>query len=402
MTLSVPDITTLRARGTMKWTAYGPDVLPLWVAETDFDTCPAVLSAVREATDREYLGYPAAGDRSLEEALAAFSADRYGWAVDPAWVVPVPDVVSGIVSVVDALTAPGSTIVVPLPAYPPFQKVPGATRRPASYIPLATDGVDPATGGVRHRLDLEALERAFTATDNPAGVGCLILANPFNPLGHPFSAEELREVTELAARHHVRVISDEIHAPVVLDGAHVPTATVSDTAREVTVTVTATSKGWNTAGLKCAQIIASTAADAAVLTHLGNVVTREPSTLGAVAATAAYTDGVDWLDEEVETLRENVAYLRERLPRVLPGVRLTTLRATFLAWLDLRDVDRLRGADGTVRDPAAVIRRCAGVALNEGTAFGPTGAGCARLNFGTSREILAEALDRVEGADLRA
>ena len=198
------------------------------------------------------------------------------------------------------------------------------------------------------------------------------------------------------------MISDEIHAPVVLDGTHVPTATVSDTAREVTVTVTATSKGWNTAGLKCAQIIASTAADAAVLTHLGNVVTREPSTLGTVAATAAYTDGVDWLDEEVETLRENVAYLRERLPRVLPGVRLTTLRATFLAWLDLRDVDRLRGADGTVRDPAAVIRRCAGVALNEGTTFGPTGAGCARLNFGTSREILAEALDRVEGADLRA
>lgn len=394
--LTFPDLDTLRSRRTMKWTAFEPDVLPLWVAETDFETCPAVAEAVQDAVQREYFGYPEAGGAStLAEALAGFSAARHGWQIDPASVVVVPDVVKGIIVAIDNLTAAGSGIVIPLPAYPPFQKVPAATRRPATYVPMGTGDNGEAV------FDLEALERAFTSTDNPSGVGSFILCNPFNPLGRAFTAEELREVSELAAKHNVRVISDEIHAPLVFSGNHVPTATVSDTAAGNTVTVTATSKGWNTAGLKCAQIITTSPEDTRDLRRLSNLVTGEASTIGLAAATAAYTRGVDWLEEEVSYLEANWRHLEQRLPEVLPGICLPKEEATFLAWLDVSEVDRLRDQDGTVTAPAKRLRELARVGFNEGTDFGPTGAGFVRLNFGTSREILDETLDRIASADLR-
>lgn len=398
MALTFPDLDTLRARRTMKWTAYEPDVLPLWVAETDFDTCPAVAAAARDAVDREYFGYPelGAGSRHLAEALASFSEARHGWTVDPATVTVVPDVVKGIIVAIDNLTAPGSSIVIPLPAYPPFQKVPAATRRPATYIPMANGAGGEAV------FDIDALEQAFTSTDNPNGVGSLILCNPFNPLGRAFTAEELREVTDLAARHNVRVISDEIHAPLVFSGSHVPTSTVSETAAQTTVTVTATSKGWNTAGLKCAQIITTNKEDTREIGRLSNLVTGEASTIGLAAATAAYTDGLDWLSEEVDYLADNWRHLTTRLPEVLPGIRLPKEEATFLAWLDVSGVDRLRDAEGNVSAPARRLRTLARVGLNEGTDFGPTGAGHVRLNFGTSRELLDTALDRIAEADLRS
>lgn len=394
--LTFPDLDTLRNRRTMKWTAFEPDVLPLWVAETDFDTCPAVAEAVQDAVQREYFGYPEAGGAStLAEALAGFSAVRHGWQIDPASVVIVPDVVKGVIVAIDNLTAAGSGIVIPLPAYPPFQKVPAATRRPATYVPMGTGENGEAV------FDLEALERAFTSTDNPNGVGSFILCNPFNPLGRAFTAEELREVSELAAKHNVRVISDEIHAPLVFSGNHVPTATVSDTAAANTVTVTATSKGWNTAGLKCAQIITTSPEDTRDLRRLSNLVTGEASTIGLAAATAAYTRGVEWLEEEVSYLEANWRHLEQRLPEVLPGIRLPKEEATFLAWLDVSDVDRLRDQDGTVTAPAKRLRELARVGFNEGTDFGPTGAGFIRLNFGTSRDILDKTLDRIAAADLR-
>ncbi|MGP5082538.1 MalY/PatB family protein [Corynebacterium variabile] len=392
MALTFPSLDTLRTRGTMKWTKYDPDVLPLWVAETDFETCPAVAAAVKDAVDREYFGYPEMGaaSRELAEALASFSRARHGWTIDPANVTYCPDVVKGVMVAIEALTEEGSTIVIPMPAYPPFQKMPQATRRPAVYVPMGGNG-----------FDLEALEQAFSSESNPHGVGSMILCNPFNPLGRAFTAEELSAVVDLAAAHHVRVISDEIHAPLVYSGNHVPTATVSETAAANTVTVTATSKGWNTAGLKCAQIIASNAEDAKIIGRLSNLLTGEASTIGLKAATAAYTEGYDWLVEEVDHLAANWAHLEKRLPEVLPGIRLPQQEATFLAWLDLSGVRRLRDENGTVTRPAERLRTLAKVAFNEGTDFGPVGAGHARLNFGTSRAILDEALDRIAAADLR-
>lgn len=374
--VTFPSLEQLRARGTVKWTAFDADVLPLWVAESDATTCPAVSSAIREACEREQFGYLSQDISALTTAAADFFDRRYSWRPKAENIFAVADVVRGVTLAVEHFTRPGSAIVVPTPAYMPFFQVGHALGRETVCIPTLADGPDMA-----------ALERAFAD-----GVGCLILCNPNNPLGFTYSSDKLREITDLAARYGVRVISDEIHGPVVLDGQHIPTASVSETAAAVTITATATSKGWNTAGLKCAQIIFNDE-DAAKWQELPFIVREGASILGVAAATAAYRDGVNWLDNFVEILRQNRETLRVRLAEIAPQARFTPPGASFLAWLDLTDVPGIDTAD-----PAAWLVKNAKIALNPGFAFGEGGAGHVRLNFATSPEILSEALDRFAAA----
>lgn len=382
--VTFPDIPTLRDRGTLKWTAYPDDVLPLWVAESDAATCPAVIDAVRAAVDREYFGYPRRSVADLAEATADWYADRYGWRPDADRIHPVADVVRGVTLAVRYLTRPDSPVVLPVPAYMPFFEVGPAADRELVHVPTLSDGPDPA-----------AVEGAFRN-----GAGSLILCNPNNPLGFTFTADKLRELADIAAKYDARIISDEIHAPVVLDGRHVPAASVSGTAERVTVTVTATSKGWNTAGLKCAQMILSESDDAA-WRKLAHVIKEGVSTLGMVAATAAYRDGGPWLDNFNDVLRANLDTLERRLPEVAPGAVLRRPEASYLAWIDFRGVDGVGGVgdgSGEPMEPQKWLLEKAKVALNPGPAFGEGGAGHVRLNFGTSPEILDAALDRIGAA----
>lgn len=374
--VTFPSLDELRNRGTVKWTAYSPDVLPLWVAESDATTCPAVSTAIHEACEREQFGYLSQDISALTTATADFSAARYGWRPNPDNIFAVADVVRGVTLAVERFTRPDSAIVVPTPAYMPFFQVGPALGRETVCIPTLADGPD-----------LGALERAFAD-----GAGCLILCNPNNPLGFTYSADKLREITDLAARFGARVISDEIHGPVVLDGTHTPTASVSDTAAAVTIAVTATSKGWNTAGLKCAQIIFNDE-DAKTWRKLPFIVREGASILGVAAATAAYRDGVPWLDNFVDVLRTNRETLRTRLSTIAPQARFNPPQASFLARLDLGDVPGIDKGD-----PAAWLMENAKIALNPGFAFGEGGAGHVRLNFATSPEILGEALDRFDAA----
>ena len=382
--VTFPDIPTLRDRGTLKWTAYPDDVLPLWVAESDAATCPAVIDAVRAAVDREYFGYPRRSVADLAEATADWYADRYGWRPDADRIHPVADVVRGVTLAVRYLTRPDSPVVLPVPAYMPLLEVGPAADRELVHVPTLSDGPDPA-----------AVEEAFRN-----GAGSLILCNPNNPLGFTFTADKLRELADIAAKYDARIISDEIHAPVVLDGRHVPAASVSGTAERVTVTVTATSKGWNTAGLKCAQMILSESDDAA-WRKLAHVIKEGVSTLGMVAATAAYRDGGPWLDNFNDVLRANLDTLERRLPEVAPGAVLRRPEASYLAWIDFRGVDGVGGVgdgSGEPMEPQKWLLENAKVALNPGPAFGEGGAGHVRLNFGTSPEILDAALDRIGAA----
>lgn len=379
--VTFPGIGTLRARGTLKWTTYPDDVLPLWVAESDAATCPAVLDAVREAVEREYFGYPPRSVADLAGATSDWYADRYGWRPDPGRIHPVADVVRGVTLAVQHLTRPDSPIVLPVPAYMPFFEVGPAAGRSIVEVPTLPDGPDPA-----------AVDAAFAD-----GAGSLILCNPNNPLGFTYSPERIRELADIAAKHGARIISDEIHAPVVLSGAHVPAASVSETAEAVTVTVTATSKGWNTAGLKCAQVLLNEDDDAA-WRALPHVVTEGVSTLGMVAATAAYRRGGEWLDGFRDALRANLDVLERRLPEVAPGARMTRPSASYLAWIDFRGVEGLVDADGTPVEPQKWLLDNAKVALNPGPAFGAGGEGHVRLNFATSPEILGAALDRIGAA----
>lgn len=381
--IHVPDEATLRRRGTMKWTVYPEDVLPAWVAESDFSTCTVVHDAIRRAVEDEYFGYERR-DGAPQKAFAEFQKARFGWDVDPSWVRLVPDVVKGVAVAIDELTEPGSPIVITTPSYFPFFDVPGATKRPATFVPMVRNQ---GPEGEEWGYDYAALDRAFEHA------GSMIVCNPYNPLGRAFRPNELQRLVELADKHGVRLISDEIHAPVVYSPArHTPTASISDLAAKVTVTVTATSKGWNTAGLHCAQMVFTNPADRETMAQVHPLRTGASSTLGQVSMMAAYLEGREWLDAELDYLSGNLDLLEERLPKVLPGVRFERPEASFLLWVDLRNVP------GLETKPAAKILNRAKVAFSEGTSFGDEGEGHVRINFATSREILGEILDRLEAA----
>lgn len=371
------DLKTLRARGTRKWTQFEDDVLPLWVAESDFPTAEPVKSAIQDAVDREMFGYTPA-HHTLGDSLSRFYSEQYGWTPNPEHIFPVADVVRGMLLGIQYFTKPGSPVIVPVPSYPPFLELPETAGREMVEV------------GAKDGLDLMEIEAAFKN-----GAGSILLAAPNNPWGYTFDEEELVQITNIADKYGARVLVDEIHAPIVYEGKHHCAANVSDTAANVCITVTATSKAWNVAGLKCAQMVFSNEKDVDTWKNLTGVAKDGTGTLGIVAAQACYDHGKEALDDQLKTLKANRDHLIENLPEAVPGIQFTKPEATYLMFLDF---------SGTVIEdekPATWIRREAKVALNEGVTFGPGGAHHARLNFATSPEILSEALDRISTAIVR-
>jgi len=368
----------LRRAGSVKWT-YGADgELPAWVAEMDARPSRAIQDAVREAVERGTFGYPPLDTRpaGLPQALAAFARDRYGWSVDEDLVVPCGDVMSGVRFAVETLCEP-APVVVPVPSYRPLLDVVGLTGR--RLVPV------PALDGDR-RLDVAAIDAAFTA-----GARTLLLCSPHNPLGRVWTRPELEALRDVVLRHGARVVSDEIHAPLVLPGArHIPYALLEGTAEHVT-TVTSASKAWNIPGLKCAQIVTGTPADRDALAAAPHVANHGLGSLGIAATVAAYTTGRPWLDAVVAELARRREELAALLADRLPHVRWTPPEGTYLAWLEV---------PGNI-DPA-VRARAGGVLVSQGPEFGAEfGAGFApftRLVFATSAERLRRIVDRLAGA----
>lgn len=371
----------LRARKTIKWNQFGPEVLPLWIAEMDFPTAPTVLDAVRACVADEEFGYPAFGADTLPSATAQWCQRRYGWPVHPEWVRVVPDVLKGMEVVINFLTRPQSPVVLPVPAYMPFFDILQITGRQRVEVVMVQDDSG------RYRLDLDALDAAFAS-----GAGSLILCNPNNPLGTAFTADELRAIVDVAAGHGARVIADEIHGPLVYDRPHVAAASVSDAAAHTVVTLTSASKGWNLPGLMCAQVILSNPADADAFDRINMLHKMGASTVGIRANIAAYTRGAAWLDELLPYLRANRDHLAHALPHLVPGLRVTTPQATYLAWIDFRALN-------LPSEPAEYLLANARVALSPGVPFGATAArGFARLNFATTRVILDRAIEAIAAA----
>jgi cystathionine beta-lyase len=381
MTASFDDVSVdrLRRRRTVKWTLYGPDVLAAWVAEMDFDVAPAVRAAIVDAVDREDFGYVEADLGALTSACAAFIETQYGWVVPPARIFPVADVLSAISTGLDVFVEPGSGVVVPTPAYPPFFEVVELTGRPVVESPMI---------GASHRdaLDLDSIDAALAA-----GARAVLLCSPHNPTGRVFTTEELVALAAIVDRHGARVVADEVHAPLVYAGHHhVPYATVSDAAAAHTLTVTSASKAFNLAGLKCAQVVASNHADAARWRELRVFEVAGPTPIGIAASVAAYRDAGTWLRDLVTYLDGNRRYLAELLAANLPAISHRSPESTFLSWLDCSGL----GLD----DPARFFLDHARVAVSDGPPFGT---GCdqhVRLNFATSRALLEQIVVAMGGA----
>ena len=362
----------------MKWRTYPADVLPLWVAEMDVPLAEPVVRAVTEAMELGDTGYPAG--TAYAEALAAFAAERWGWhglAVERTAVVP--DVMLGVVEMLKLVTGPGDPVVVNPPVYPPFFQFVAHMDRRITEAPLGADG----------RLDLGALEDAYRRATAGGGRAAHLLCSPHNPTGTVHTAGELSAVAALAERYGVRVVVDEIHAPLTADGVgFVPYLSVPGA--ESGLSVMSASKGWNLAGLKAALAIAGPGA-AADLALLPEEVGHGPSHVGILAHTAALRDGTAWLDALLAGLDDNRRLLAALLAEHLPEVSCRPGEATYLAWLDCR-------ALGLGDDPAEVFLERGRVAVSSGLGFGTGGTGHVRLNLATSPEILTEGVRRMAAA----
>lgn len=386
--LEVLTLEELRGRTSMKWRMYPSDVLPLWVAEMDVPLAPAIQDVLHHAIATGDTGYPSG--HGYAEALAGFAARRWGWTgLDTGRTAVVPDVMMGVVEALRLVSEPGDTVVVCSPVYPPFYAFVTHAGRRIVEAPLGADG----------RLDLDTLE---TALRQRAKV--LLLSSPHNPTGVVHTRAELSAVAGLASRYGVRVISDEIHAPLVLGGAaFTPYLHISGS--ENSFALFSASKGWNLAGLKAALLVAGPEAGAD-LARLPEEVSHGPSHLGVLAHTAAFDDGSAWLDDLLAGLERNRELLTEIIAEQLPGLTLIRPEATYLAWLDCRalgiPVTDRPGVVSELDGPARMFLDRARVALSSGHVFGTGGAGFVRLNFATSPAILREALRRMRDAISRS
>lgn len=368
----------LRRRTSMKWRTYPQDVLPLWVAEMDVPLAEPVAQAVRDAVALGDTGYPAG--TAYAEALAGFARTRWSWdglAVERTAIVP--DVMLGIVEMLKLVSGPGDPVVVNSPVYPPFYQFVGNMDRQVVEAELGADG----------RIDFEILEDVFRRVRRGAARPAYLLCSPHNPTGAVHSAEELADVAALARTYGVRVVADEIHAPLIAAGAtFVPYLSVPGAGSGLSLM--SASKAWNLAGLKAAVAVAGPDA-ADDLARLPEEVGHGPSHVGVIAHTAALRDGGAWLDALLTGLDDNRRLLAGLLAEALPAVRYAPAQATYLAWLDCRALD-LPG------DPADVFLERGRVALNSGVPFGTGGAGFVRLNLATSPELITEAVRRMAAA----
>ncbi len=364
----------LRARTSAKWRMYPPDVLPLWVAEMDAAVAPCIVEAVHDALLMGDTGYPAG--HAYAEAMATFGQARWGWTFDPETTAKVTDVLTGVLEVVRVTSNDGDAIVLTPPVYPPFYMIAKTLSRLVVEAPLTSED----------RIDPETLERAFVEATSGGRSATLILSNPHNPTGTVHTRDELETVARLARQYGVRVIADEIHAPLQMPtSTFVPYLDAAGT--EPDFSVMSASKGWNLAGFKAALVIpgANSIEEAASLAgRAGN----HPGHIGLIAHTAAITHGGEWLDAAIAGIDANRMVLADLLAEHLPGTTYRPPESTYLAWVNCR-------ALGLGDDPAALFLERGRVALSSGVPFGSGGAGHVRVNLATSRAVLAEAVTRM-------
>ena len=373
--MTIRDLTDDQARAALplKWGAVPPGVIPAWVAEMDFRPAEPIEEALVAAVRRGTAGYPGFGDAGLGAAFSGFAQRHWGWQVPAEASLPTGSVMAGIRLALELVCPPGP-VVVPTPCYPPFRDAVRITGRDLVPVELEPDA-ETAT------LDLEQVERAFAG-----GARTFLLCSPHNPLGRCWTRDELAAVADLARRYDVRVVSDEIHAPLTLPGS---TFTPYLTLDESAVVVTSASKSFNIPGVHGAQLVVLDPEDRARILAAPIPAQNTWSVFGTIAGVAAWAECDDWLAALVERLDQQRGRLTDLLAGQLPDARMRPLEATYLAWLDLR-------AYG-VADPAAAALSH-GVRLGPGSDYQPDLDGHVRINVATSPERLRAIVRRLAAA----
>ncbi|MFD6157176.1 MalY/PatB family protein [Nocardia sp. NPDC060256] len=375
------DIEMLRQRVGIKWARAGADVLPGWIADMDFPVPDPVRAALRRAADGD-LGYPAWEDRPdrhpVQEAFADRMRERYDFTLDPDDVYVFTELIQVLQIVLQLMTKPGDAIAVHTPAYPPFLQTIEVMGRRLVPIPMIA-------GEQGWTFDADRMAEDVRRNDCRA----VILVNPNNPTGHMFDRDELSAIAEIACRHDLFVISDEIHAELTHERRrHIPIATLGPEIAGRTVTLNSASKAFNLAGLRCCVAHVGDSRVRAALAAQPPLIYGQVSALSVLATCTAWQDGAAWLAQTRQRLTGNRDFVAESLP---PEIRFQRPEASYLAWLDCRALD-------LGQDPAAFFLEHAKVRLLPGPDFGPGGAGFARLNFATYRPVLEDMLGRMHTA----
>jgi len=368
---SCPDRT---GTGSEKWDRWrGRDVIPAWVADMDFATAPEILAAIHRRVDHGVFGYTHEPP-GFAPALAAHLRTLHGWEVDPARIVGTPGVVTGLALTARLLAEPDDGIVTFTPVYPPFLTLPGLAGRRVERVPLVQ-------GDREWMIDFDALDRAAATSK------LLWLCHPHNPTGTVFSHADLLGIADVAERHGLVVVSDEIWSDLVLDGlAHVPFASLDHPAARRAVTLTAPSKTWNLAGLACAAAILPEKTMKPRFRPAGGGLVPMVNPLGYAAAEAAWLHGDPWRRRLVALLEHHRDLIQAAVARI-PGLSSAPARATYLAWIDCRGTG--------VADPQAACE-AAGLGPSDGRDFGTPG--FIRINAGCPTDRLEEALRRLARA----
>ena len=354
------------------------DLLPLWVADTDFPTPDFIMEAIRKRLEHEVLGYTFRGE-GFYRSIIHWVEKSYGTTLPEGWISFTPGVVSAVTVAVMAFTQPGEKVILQPPVYFPFFESISGTGRVITENPLKLEGG-------RYHFDLENLEAVIDGNTR-----MLILCSPHNPGGMVWKREELEALGEICARHNIMVVSDEIHSDLVFEGhTHTPWWMVSESAARNSIVCMAPSKTFNIAGLSTSFTIIPNQEirkkfDALLQTlhiTLGNIP-------GMVALEAAYTHGREWLQQFMAYVEENYLFTEQFIADHLPRIRVMKPEATFLVWLDFRDYG------WNDRQLSEFLARKAGVALNNGARFGFGGEGWQRLNIGCPRSLLKDGLERM-------
>lgn len=357
------------------------DILPLWVADTDFKTPDFIVNAIKKRAEHEIFGYTFKPD-SYYRSIIGWMQRRHNWSIKKEWISFSPGVVAGLTCAIKAFSNPGDGVVVQPPVYSPFFSCVEGTGREIVRNPLIIKNN-------RYTFDFHNLKSQINKKTR-----LLLLCNPHNPGGMVWKNEELEELGSICNKNNILIISDEIHSDLIFKGnRHIPITMVSEETAKNSIILSAPSKTFNIAGLTTSVVIIPDKKKFEQfekilnLAHLGM-----GNIFGAVALEAAYSYGDEWLNQLLDYLWNNYLYLKKFFSNNLPEVKVMNPEATYLVWLDFREY----GMDG--KELTKLIVDKAKVGLNNGAGFGIEGNGWMRLNIGCPRSILAEGLNRLNNA----
>ncbi len=379
--LKVPSLSELATHHSEKWRAFPPDVIPLPVAEMDFPVATPIKELLHSLVNNSDMGYLGAIPE-LGQAFSSFAQKRWDWVVDPSMVRAATDVGVGVVEILRVFTVPGDGVLISSPVYQNFYTWMNETRVNCIDVPfIHHTSTDIST---QWEIDWQGIEEAYKS-----GIKIHLLCSPHNPIGRVYSKSELEKFVALAVKYNVIIISDEIHSPLEYkDHPFTPILTLSDEAKAVSVVVTAASKGWNIAGLKCAIIVSGSQEMHDKLNALPYSLHFRASLFGAFATATAFDQGVNWLDAVIAQLEQNRHLISDLLAEHLPEVSYNPPQHSYLAWINLKELS-------LGENPSEKILEKSKVALNPGHIYGAQWGNFARLNFATSPEIISQAITQM-------